>query len=171
MKRFNFVLFFLAFISFALRASTFFPFNEVNHKWNISINGGYAPNGKAFVFGWGVTIRGFHFMIGGTGSTHENDIDVGNWSEKASFMFRVGYQIPIVRAIRITPIIGMTGVGEATTDGYDYTVDNGYIQNEVSTDLKYKFDYGGSLTFSHRKLIVNLAVTRYTLIGGIGLEF
>lgn len=68
----------LLFISTAheICAKKIFPFNEVNKKWNISINGGYNHSAKVGLYGFGLTIKGFHVTIGGTGSTHENDVNV-----------------------------------------------------------------------------------------------
>lgn len=153
-------------------ATDWFPFSEVNRKWNISINGGYSPEKKTGIYGLWATVRGFHVEVGGLGSSHEHDRRVGAWKEKASAMFHVGYQVPIVKAFRIIPVLGMTGVGEVTTDGYDYTFsDTDQVYNKVSTEIKYKFDYGATLVVNHRSLIINLGATRYTLTGGIGLEF
>lgn len=86
-------------------------------------------------------------------------------------MFHAGYQIPIVRSFRIIPVIGMAGVGEVTTDGSDYDFSGTTVNNKVSTNLKYKLDYGAHLVFRHRKLIVNVGATKYTVLGGLGLEF
>lgn len=158
----------------ALKSSAveWFPINEVNHNWNLSINGGYSPSGHVPMYGIGVTVRGFHLTIGGLSSTHENDIDVGTWNEKSSCMIQIGYQIPLVKSVRVIPIIGIAGVGEVHTDGYDYDISHsGTVHNKVTNDLKYKFDYGVRVVFNHRKLIINLAASRYTLSGGIGLEF
>lgn len=158
---------------FSLSASVeWFPFKEVNHKWNISLNGGYSPEKKVGMYGLGVTFRGFHLTVGGLGSSHKHDMNVGTWTEKASVMVQAGYQIPIVKAFRVIPVVGVAGIGETVTDGYTYYYNNSpYVINKVSSDIKYKFDYGAHFVFNHRKLIVNLSATRYTLLGGLGLEF
>lgn len=170
MKKITVFLCMLALV-FSASAADWFPFGEVNHKWNISLNGGYSPSGRVAMYGLGITVRGFHITIGGLGSTHEHDVKVDTWNEDASFVLQAGYQIPIVKAFRIIPVIGMAGVGEACTDGGDWSVDNGQINNKVTSSLKYKFDYGAHVVFRHRKLIINLGATRYTLLGGLGLEF
>lgn len=171
MKKFT-LLFLMSLCALTSSAVEWFPFHEVNHKWNLSLNGGYSPSGHVPLYGIGVTVRGFHLTIGGLGSTHENDIDVGTWNEKSSCMIQFGYQIPIVKSVRVVPVIGIAGVGEVHTDGYDYDIgQSGNVQNKVINDLKYKFDYGARVVFNHRKLIINLAASRYTLSGGIGLEF
>ena len=164
---------FLCLLAFSLSvtATDWFPFSDVNHKWNLSLNGGYSPSGRVPLYGLGVTVRGFHLTIGGLGSTHEHDVNVETWNEKASFTLQAGYQIPVVSSFRIIPVIGVIGIGEAHTDGWDWTVDNGQVNNKASSVIKYKFDYGAHMVFKHRKLIINLGATRYTLLGGLGLEF
>lgn len=152
-------------------ANEWFPFGDVNHKWNVSINGGYSPTGRVALYGIGCTIRGFHLTIGGLGSTHEHDINVDTWNEDASFMMQAGYQIPVIKSFRLIPVIGITGIGEAQTDGWDWSIQNDRVNNKVTMNLKYKFDYGIHAVFNHRKLIINFGVTRYTLLGGIGVEF
>lgn len=164
-------MFMLLMVQISASAIDWFPFNNVNHKWNISFNGGYSPAGRVPLYGFGITVRGFHLTIGGLGSTHEHDVNVGTWNEDASCTLHLGYQVPIVKSFRIIPVIGITGIGEANTNGWDWSVDQGQINNEVSTDLIYKFDFGAHIVFKHRKLIINLGGTRYTLLGGLGLEF
>lgn len=158
-------------ISFSVLAADLFPFEEVNHKWNLSLLGGYNHKGKVGLAGWGLTVRGFHLTIGGTTSSHKHDMGVDTWKEKASFLFHAGYQIPIVRSFRVIPVVGMAGIGEVTTDGSDYEIDGTTVENKVSSDLKYKLDYGAHFVYNHRKLIVKVCATRYTVAGGIGLEF
>lgn len=171
MKKITFLLLMLL-CALTTSAAGWCPFHEVNRKWNLSLNGGYSQSGHVPMYGIGVTVRGFHLTIGGLGSTHENDIEVGTWNEKSSCMIQFGYQIPIVMSVRVIPVIGIAGVGEVLTDGYDYDISqSGTVHNKVTNDLKYKFDYGARIVFNHRKLIINLAVSRYTLSGGIGLEF
>ena len=170
MKRINLLLTTLL-ISISAFATDWFPFKEVNHKWNISLNGGYNHVGKVGLYGLGATVRGFHVMLGGTGSSHRNDMHVGVWKEKSSYLVHAGYQIPIVKSFRIIPVVGVAGVGEVVTNGYDYEFPNTTVENKVTSSLKYKFDYGAHLVFKHRKLIVNVGATRYTVLGGLGLEF
>lgn len=159
-------------IAFSGNATDWFPFSKVNHNWNISVNGGYSPTGRVPLYGIGITVRGFHLTIGGLASTHVHDIRVDTWNEESSCMLQLGYQIPIARSLRLIPVIGITGVGEVHTDGWDYDIGpSGTIYNKVTNDLKYKFDYGARIVFNHRKLIINLAASRHTLSGGIGLEF
>lgn len=155
----------------SVNAADWFPFKEVNHKWNIGIGGGYNTSMKVGSYNVCLTVRGFHLTIGGTGSSHKHDVNVGEWEEKASMMAHLGYQIPIVKAFRIIPVVGVAGAGTSYTDGYDWNVSHGQINNKTSTDMSYRFDYGAHLVFNHRKLMINVGVSRYIVSGCIGLEF
>lgn len=171
MKRILFLILVLSSCTYVF-PKKLFPFKEVNSQWNISINGGYNHSAKLGVYGFGLTIKGFHLTMGGTGSSHEHDVEVDTWKEKSTCMIHAGYQIPITKSFRIIPIAGMAGAGEVITDGADWNVSpNGTINNKTTHDMKYKFDYGVHLVYNHRKLIVNLAASRYTVFAGVGLEF
>lgn len=150
-----------------------FPFKEVNSQWNISVNGGYNHSAKVGTYGFGLTIKGFHLTIGGSGgSTHEHDVRVDTWKEKSSYLIQTGYQIPITKSFRIIPVVGMAGAGEVITDGADWDISqSGTINNKTIQDIKYKFDYGTHLVYNRRKLIINLAASKHTVFAGIGLEF
>lgn len=161
-----------AIFAMLVNAKGIFPFKEVNSQWNISLNGGYNYSMKVGLYGFGLTIKGFHVTLGGTGSTHKNDEDVGVWSERASCILHAGYQIPITQAFRIIPVVGMAGAGTVKTDGYDWDVsDTGVIHNKTTEDMSYRFDYGAHFVYSYKHLIVNLAISRYTVFGGVGMEF
>ena len=61
--------------------------------------------------------------------------------------------------------------GEAMYLLYDETEISGMPGCKTRLKLKYRFDYGIHFVFNHRALIVNAAVTRYTIFGGIGIQF
>lgn len=166
------LLLFMAASWISADATDWFPFEEVNHKWNIGIGGGYNPSMEAGVYNLCVTIRGFHLTIGGIGgSSHKNDVNVGKWEEKSSMLAHFGYQIPIVKAFRIIPAVGIAGAGTTTTDGYDWEISQGQINNKTYKEMSYRFDYGIHLVYNHRKLILNIGASRYAVTGCIGLEF
>lgn len=166
------ILIALALSALSANAVEWFPFGAVNrHKWNISLQGGYNHRGDGLVVGGSFTVRGFYFMLGGLGSTHERDTGVSTWTENASITMHVGYQIPIARGFRIVPKLGVAGTGTVTTYGDDWSISHGSIKNETSTDMTLYFDYGVNVVFNHRKLLITLGISRCTYTGGIGLEF
>jgi len=147
-------------------------FKAVNNKWNVSIGGGYIPDAKTGLVMLSTTLKGIHLTIGGLWAEHVSDVRVGKWEDKACFIFRAGYQLPIVKSVRLIPVVGVTGAGKALIDGYNYHVSSNGIHNDVDYDLNYKFDYGGHLVLNpHKGLIISLAATRYSLYGSIGFEW
>lgn len=100
------------------------------------------------------------------------------WNDNAAFSIHAGYQIPVVKWLRIMPIIGYTQTNEGITDGttvnmgtgdetaswyHDYTVTPG-------SRLHY-FNYGGGLSIQPCKWFsINLIASRYAIYGGIGLD-
>lgn len=123
--------------------------------------------------GLNLTIKGFYADFMGWPSSHENDMGVDEWSDKKCNVAHLGYQIPIVRSFRIIPIIGYAKISNGTTDGSDYdksnsgTVHNRYTEKETISGL----DFGGIVTINIKKININLAITKYTLFGGIAIEF
>lgn len=157
-------------------ANNLFPFKEINKKWNIGIIGGYVGYGRDMsngAVGLSLTIKGFYADFMGWPSSHENDMGVDKWPDKKCNTVHLGYQIPIVKRLRITPVIGYAKVSYGTTDGSDYefsnsgTVHNKYYEKENISG----FDFGGIATINIKKVNINLAVTRFALFGGISLEF
>ncbi len=155
-------------------ANRIFPFKEVNRKWNIGMMGGYVGYGKDIsngAIGVNLTIKGFYADIMGWPSSHENDMGIDKWSDKTSFAFHVGYQIPIVKKIRFIPIIGYAKVAYGTTDGSDYTISSSGVHNKFFEKESISgLDFGGMAVINMKKINVNLAFTKYAIFGGVALE-
>lgn len=83
----------------------------------------------------------------------------------------LGYQVPIIKAFRIIPVVGIAGSGRTVTDGYDWEVSQGQIENKTYKEMSYRFDYGVHFVYNHRKLVVNIGASRYVFTGCVGLEF
>lgn len=157
-------------------AKSFFPFKEVNKKWNIGLMGGYVGYGRDIsngAVGFSLTIKGFYANVMGWPSSHENDMGVDKWSDKQCNAVHAGYQIPIIKSFRITPIVGYAKVSNGTTDGSDYEISNsGTVHNKYSEKENVSgLDFGGIATINIKKLNINLAITKYALFGGIAWEF
>lgn len=157
-------------------AKNVFPFKEVNNKWNLGVIGGYVGYGKNIsngAVGISLTIKGFYADIMGWPSSHEHDMGVDKWSDKTSLVLHTGYQIPIVKSLRIIPIVGFSKVAYGTTDGSDYDIsDSGTVHNKFSESKAISgLDFGGIVVINIKKLNINLALTKYTILGGIAMEF
>lgn len=161
-----------------MSATEMWPFSEVNNKVNISVNGGWHFDSDVGVMAFGVTIKGFHLTIGGVGNCRwPKDIPLDN-EDSASAILQFGYQIPVVKAFRVIPVVGTAALGKIAYKR-DYDGDNnanedksdGGTSANTKLDMRYKFDYGAHFVFNYRKLVFNAAITRYIVFGGIGVEF
>lgn len=170
MKRLALLILLLASI-LAAPAAELWPFGEVNNKLDLSLNGGWHLDSHVGVMGFGVTIKGVHLTIGGVGSCKLPAGTEPSGKNTASAMLQVGYQIPIVKAFRVIPVAGFAAVGKIVYDNTDGNLSKPGDDPKTKLAMRYRFDGGVHFVFNHRKLIVNAAITRYTLFGGIGVEF
>ena len=100
------------------------------------------------------------------------------WNDTCAFSIDAGYQIPVVKWLRLMPLVGYAQTNEGITDGstinisadedgttwyHDYTVTSG--------SRRHYFNYGAGLSIQPCKWFsVNLIASRYALYGGIGLD-
>lgn len=159
-----------------ISAKNLFPFKEINRKWNIGLMGGYVGYGRDLsngAVGFNLNIKGFYVDFMGWPSSHENDMGVDKWADKKCNIAHIGYQIPIVKHFRFTPIMGYAKVSNGTTDGSDYEISNsGTVHNKYSEKNNVSgFDFGGVTTINIKKININIAITKFALFGGIAMEF
>lgn len=171
MKSLLLTLLLLAATAVTAAATEWFPFGEVNSKLNLSANAGWHIDSRVAAMGFGVTIKGFHLTVGGVGSCKLKEGAVPSGKNSASAMIQAGYQIPVVKAFRVIPVVGTAALGKIVYDREDEDLRAPGDPEKTRLEMKYRFDAGIHLVYNHRKLIVNAAVTRYTVFGGIGVEF
>lgn len=101
------------------------------------------------------------------------------YNDNCAFSIQAGYQIPVVKWLRIMPIAGYTQTNEGITDGkslnYNYDEDglsSWYHDYTVTPGSRlHYFNYGGGLSIQPCKWFsINLIASRYALYGGIGLD-
>ena len=102
------------------------------------------------------------------------------YNDNAAFSIDTGYQIPILKWLRIMPLAGYTQTNEGITDGtslnYSYDEDGGsswYHDYTVTPGSRlHYFNYGAGLSIQPCKWFsINLIASRYALYGGIGVDF
>lgn len=169
-KIITFILIILSSVAGA-SAAELWPFAEVNNKLNLSVNGGWHLDSHVGVMGFGVTIKGIHLTIGGVGTCKLKDGQTPQNRNTASAMIQAGYQIPVVKAFRIIPVVGTAAVGRIVYDMEDSHLRRRDDPEKTRLKMSYRFDAGVHFVFNWRKLIINAAITRYTAFGGIGIEF
>lgn len=165
------ILFLSSLVAFEARGAELWPFAEVNNRLDLSVNGGWHLDSRVGVMGFGVTIKGIHLTIGGVGSCKLPDGTKPSGRNTASAMVQVGYQIPVVKAFRVIPVVGTAAVGQVVYDTEGQENRKPDEKEKTRLDMRYRFDGGVQFVFNWRKLIVNAAITRYTAFGGVGIEF
>lgn len=150
------------------------PFAEVNSTWNVSLIGGYVGYDDKIDYGAigvSATIKGFYVDFMGLPPRHSKEVRLDKWNDKKSFLCHAGYQIPIVGAFRIIPIIGYAYISTGITDGWNWSVnDNGIYNKFRSLKNVSRLDYGGIMAFRYRRALFSVGATRTSLFGGIGIE-
>lgn len=100
------------------------------------------------------------------------------WNDNAVFCINAGYQIPVVKWLRIMPLVGYTQTNDGVTDGTSVHLSSGdgtttwYHDYDVTPGSRvHYFNYGGGLSIQPcRWLSINLIGSRYALYGGIGVD-
>src|SRR5574344_1227388 len=148
---------------------------EANKKWSIGLVGAYMHfqnNITRGAVGLNLTIKGFYIDVMGWPSSHEHDVEYKSWNEGTSTTFHLCYQIPIINAVRIIPVIGYAEASTTETDGTDYRTGYSGIENSqsFSTDAS-GFDAGAILCLNSKKINFYLGITNHLIGGGVGYQF
>ena len=107
--------------------------------------------------------------------THVTD---EKWNDDCSFSINAGYQIPVMKWLRIMPLAGYAQTNEGVTDGSSLHMSFGdgtttwYHDYDVTPGSRvHSFNYGGGLSIQPCKWFsINLIATRRALYGGIGVD-
>ncbi len=113
-----------------------------------------------------------------SGPQHQNDNHVNNtlWQDDEAWSINIGYQIPILKWLRIAPIIGYAqenyGVTDASTVNISVNENSGSIYHDYyPMERFHHFNYGGGLFVQLGRYVELYGVgTRYAVYGGIGLN-
>ena len=119
---------------------------------------------------YGVYLEGSFGGLGG----HRNSVEVKKWDdEKDGYCIHVGYQIPLCKYFRITPIVGYTSTKIGETDGYHWSVGDGHIYNSYNTRERVSgIDYGAiSSVLIENLFVVYGTITNRIFSVGIGFDF
>ena len=96
-----------------------------------------------------VTFYNVYVDFGGWPQAHGSDVRIDKWDEDRAYLFHAGYQVPVTRWLKVTPMIGYACDETGYTDGSDWRVTDSGIHNKFHADKEVKgFDYGGQVTFA-----------------------
>ena len=110
---------------------------------------------------------------------YNNRLSDTQYNDTAAFIIDAGYQIPVVKWLRLMPLVGYTQTNEGITDGaslnHSYDTDTGstwYHDYTVTPGSRlHYFNYGAGISVQPCKWFsINLIASRYALYGGIGLD-
>ena len=172
MEKFILLIFVLGLSTMSLFAQTFFERN--NNRFSMGVQVGKVYNPEVFKYPTyiiNVSYYGVYLDIGGCPRSHRSDVRVDKWKDSSYFTFHVGYQLPVLNWLRVTPLVGYYCHKSGYTDGYDYTVDKYGIHNRFDvTDQKSGFDFGGNLQFDINRFSIFCTFTKKLWYAGLGFN-
>lgn len=126
--------------------------------------------GAPFI-GCSVTAMGVYADGGFWPRHHAQDVRVDEWDDEQVWSFHLGYQVPLTKWLRVTPIVGYYDHKSGTTDGSNWRADGYGIHNSFDvTDHYSGVDYGGRVTLNFGMLNVDATMTKNEWSVGVGLE-
>lgn len=172
MKKIMIIMLF-ALISMGANAQTFF---ERNKNVSIGIQFGAVDQHNHTDMGFqtlmvNVSCYGAYLDIGGWPRKHGSDTRVDKWDDESCFAFHVGYQLPILGWLKITPLVGYYNHKSGYTDGYNWKTNNSGINNKfVVKDKLNGFDYGGNVQIDIKRFCILGTFTKNMWYAGIGFN-
>ncbi|MBQ3711867.1 MAG: outer membrane beta-barrel protein [Bacteroidales bacterium] len=178
------LLFFAALLLVSASAGAqVFDFSSNNSRLEVGINLGVAgastPYG-GFGAGFNLEVLGFQLDLLKYGPEHHYATEISDtkWNDSVAFEVNLGYQVPVLPWLRLTPLIGYSQTNQGITDGSKAYVDGDdsvswYHPYTVTPGTRdHRFNFGGGISIQPLKWFsINFAYTRYAIYGGIALNF
>lgn len=161
---------------------TFFPkLFGLNKSVSFGILGAGMDSFDYGAIGFNATVFGVYVDFMGWPRKHANSVEVEQWKDHSVWATHIGYQIPFHYykggSIRLVPMVGYASIKEGITDGSDWDVSQGGINNKFRvTEQKGGFDYGAALVFQNTDPKIgaynlSLGATKHTIWLGLAWEF
>ena len=173
----------LLLVSFGAKAQLF-DFSNNNDRYELGINIGQAGSFSEYAnFGmglntvvWGVYVD---FLKADAQHKYDNHVTDTQYNDTEAFSINVGYQIPILRRIRIMPLVGYSQTNEGVTDCSTVNISGGESSATMYHDYdvtpgsrRHYFNFGGGISIQPcRWFSINAVVTANAIYGGIGIDF
>ena len=171
-------------LSFTVCANAqMFDFSSNVHRYEVGFNLGQMATGTPYArmgFGVNALAWGFYLDFNKVPAQHKFDGKFSDrmWEDDESFSINAGYQIPVLRWLRIMPVIGYGQTNEGLTDASTINVETGENSSTVyhtytvdpASRVDY-FNYGGGISIQPLKWFsVNFVYTRFAYYGGIAIN-
>ena len=180
--------------SLALGANAQAMYAEVGKEWKLfdfqlnaqrlefGVNAGQAGSFSPyadFAMGANLLVNGIYVDFLASDPDHKYSASSDTkWNDHVAFCINAGYQIPILKWLRIMPVIGYAQTNDGITDAsvtiwdVDEYSSNTYHPYKVTKGSRsHYFNYGGGLSIQPCKWFsINLIATTNALYGGIGID-
>lgn len=172
MKKILFICLF-ALIPLYINAQTIF---ERNKNVSVGIQFGAVDQHNYTKMGFqtfmvNATCYGVYLDIGGWPRSHKEDVRIDKWDDECCFAFHLGYQFPVLKQLKITPIMGYYKHQSEYTDGNYWKIDNYGIDNKfVVQDKLNGFDYGCNIQTDIKRFSILGTLTKNMWYVGVGFN-
>ena len=177
MKR---TLFTLAFLTLAVSGYAQGDyFKRVEAGFNIGQAGSFSEYAR-FTLGANVLINGVYVDFLSADPEHKySPTSNTKWNDHKALCINAGYQFPILKWLRVMPLVGYAQTNDGITDAsksyweYDeYSSTTTYHPYKVTPGTRaHYFNYGGGISVQPCKWFsINAIATRHAIYGGIGID-
>lgn len=171
-------------LSVSAGAQNFFNFSSNRNRLEVGLAVGKPGLTTAYEdWGWGasVVLCGLQVDYIQAGPAHKFDNHVTDemWDDQVACALNVGYQIPVLPWLRITPIVGYCQTNYGKTDGSSINVSWSESSATLYHDYNitpgsqtHYFNFGGGISISPFKwLSISGVYSRYAVYGAIAFNF
>ena len=157
-----------------------FQFNAKRMEFGLNVGqaGSFSPYAD-FALGANLLVNGFYvdFLASDPQHKYSRTSDT-KWNDHVAFCINAGYQIPILKWLRLMPLIGYAQTNDGITDAsvtiweIDEDSSDTYHPYKVTRGSRsHYFNYGGGLSIQPCKWFsINLIATNNALYGGVGVD-
>ena len=140
--------------------------------------GSFSPYAR-FAMGGNMLINGIYvdFLVADPEHKYASSSDT-KWNDHVAFCINAGYQIPLLKWLRLMPVIGYAQTNDGITDAsvsywdVDDTSSSTYHPYKVTPGSRSHYiNYGGGLSIQPCKWFsINLIGTAHAIYGGVGID-
>ena len=130
--------------------------------------------------GANILVKGFYLDYLSSSPEHRySPASDTKWNDHKALCINAGYQFPILKWLRVMPLVGYAQTNDGITDAsktyweYDeYSSGTDYHPYKVTPGSRlHYFNYGGGLSIQPCKWFsINAVATRHAIYGGIGIN-
>lgn len=160
-----------------------FDFSSNANRFELGLNIGQVGTNTDYAgMGLGIGLNAFGFQIdflmNGPEHQYDNHVEAKLYDDHEAWVINGGYQIPVLRWLKIVPMAGYCQTNDGVTDastinisGGEYSASMYHDYNVTPGSRKHYFNYGCGISLQPLKWFsINAAYTKYSIYGGIFLN-